>query len=233
VIEEPYVEIEIPMGTIAILHQGEIITPLVHWVRRMPSELHLVTPRGTQIPRQRNIAGRNLIGEWLLFVDSDTVPPNHTIQRMLSHNVPIVSAVVLERFAPHKVAAIRTMDPQAVKWDLADLPGDGLLPTPGTGCAGLMIRREVLDKVETPWFRCGQLILDCLTEDTEFCFRAAQAGFPTMLDCGLRFGHKADCVLWPGRDGKMWIEWPGMDYEYKFPVEPRYMDGMPLQVSGL
>lgn len=200
--------LEIDMGTIAVLHQGAICTKLAHWLRQQPSELCLVTPQGNQIPRQRNMAVHAMQGDWLFFIDSDCAPPVDVLPRLLSHNVPLVGGVVLERYSPFYVAATKSLEP-AEKWRADELPKDGLLPVPAMGTGCLLVRREVFDAVPEPWFKCGQLIPDCLTEDTEFCLRASEAGFPVYLDCGVRVFHRMEGYGVVGRDGKMWIEWPG------------------------
>lgn len=207
----------IPPGTIAVLHQGAIHPDLTTWLEQLrerhSGHLLVLKPQGNQIPRQRNLAVEHLWGEWLLFVDSDTIPPPHALEDLLECGEALVGGVVLERFTPFWIAAVKSLDPP-VKWSVKELPSTGLLPAEGLGCGCLLIRRSVFERVEPPWFRCGQIVPDLLLEDVEFSFRAKTLGIQPYLHCGVRVGHAVRGVLWPGRDGQPWVQWPG-------PVEMR------------
>ena len=90
----------------------------------------------------------------------------------------------------------------------------------------LRIRARPVDDtiLETPqngvvlWFhnllmvRQHERVFDFLAEDTEFCLRAAEKGFPSYLDCSIRVGHTIRPVLWPHSDGDVWIQWAGSPY---------------------
>ena len=205
-------------GTIAVLNQGEIITECSRWVgamqERYPGQLHVVRPRGIQIARGRNLAVDDMHGHWLLFVDSDVAPSFDAIERLMAHDRPIVGGVVYERW-PQRRPDGRIRFPIAAsmdgrKLDDPDVPARmKLIPVTTVGMACTMIRRFVFEGLERPYFRCGQLNPEYLTEDTEFCLRAAAAGFSTHLDCEVRAGHRAEGILWPGRDGRRWVEWIG------------------------
>ena len=80
-------------------------------------------------------------------------------------------------------------------------------------------RRAVFAAMDTPWFRCGQIFSDLLLEDVEFCFRAKAAGIQPFVDCGLRIGHIGGGVIWPGRDGRPWMQWHGGKYDRTEPCE--------------
>lgn len=199
-------------GTIAILNQGEVNESLSAWLfqiaRRWPHLPSPVRPQGNQIARQRNMAVEQMVGDWVFFLDADAVPPRtDVLLDLVSSGAGIVSGVALERWPPFHVGA--TSLETGEKLLLKDLPVSGPLEvaTVGTGC--LLIRREVFTAMDPPWFRCGQIDPQYLTEDTEFCFRAAKAGFRIVLHCGVRIGHLATGVLWPGRNGQRWIEWRG------------------------
>ena len=203
---------ELSMGTIAVLNQGDInetlAARLIQVARRWPHLPTPLRPQGNQIARQRNMAVERMIGDWLFFLDADMVPPSPDILAdLVLSDAEIISGIALERYPPFRVAA--THRETGEKLLLKDLPISGPLEvaTVGTGC--LLVRRSVFAAMEPPWFRCGQLDPQYLTEDSEFCLRAAKAGFRILLHCGVRIGHRTTGVLWPGRDGKRWIEWRG------------------------
>lgn len=205
-------------GTIAVLNRGEIIVELDDWLgmmrERYPGQVFVTKPRGNQIARGRNLAVDRSRGHWLLFVDSDVLPPLDAVERLLAHDAAIVGSVVYERY-PIRVDG-RVRFPVAASLDGRKLfdedvkVSNGLMRVSTVGMACTLIRREVFMRLEMPYFRCGQIELDMLTEDTEFCLRAfAAAKVETYLDCEVRAGHRADAILWPGRDGQRWVEWIG------------------------
>ena len=199
-------------GLVAILHTGTVAAPLLRWARTLPRDVDLFLVEGNQIARQRNMAIEAVTGagaEWVLFLDSDCLPPFDALPRLRALEVPIASAIVCERYPPWRPTAVRSLDPP-VRWALADLPGDGPLQVAATGAGCLLVRRAVWETLSPPWFRCGQIVQDLLLEDTEFCLRASHAGIPTVLDCGVRVGHRiAFGTVWPGRDGRHWMEYSG------------------------
>lgn len=198
-----------PAGTVVIIHRSQVDPNLVHWVRQLPSNVLLGLPRGNQIPAQRNLGVADNPGEFILFVDSDSVPPYDTLERLLAWNVEVVGAVVCERFPPWKVCAVKSMDPPA-RWMLADLPRQGLIPVPALGTGCLLVRRAVFDQLAPPWFQCGQIISDMMLEDSHFCLRVKrELGIQPFLDASVRCGHVFEGVVWPGRDGRPYIEFRG------------------------
>lgn len=196
-------------GVVAILNRGDVDAELLHWVRRLPPEVKLALPRGNQIPRQRNAAVVQFgIPPWILFVDSDSIPSSDALLRITQNPGMIVGGVMQERTHPFNITAVKSLDPPA-RYTLAEIPRHGSIPAVATGTGFTLVRREVLLEVEPPWFRCGQITPDLLMEDTEFCIRAGKAGFQTVLDCDVRIGHKTSAIMWPGTDGKPWVQWPG------------------------
>jgi hypothetical protein len=198
-----------PAGTVVILHQGMVITPLLHWTRTLPASVKLLTVEGHQIARQRNMGVDGSVGDWVLFLDSDSVPRTDTLSQLLATGASLVSAVVLERRPPYRLPAIKSLEPET-RWTLDEIPRTGLLDVYATGAGCLLVRKTVFDAVKAPWFRCGQLIPDLLLEDTEFTIRAGEAGFPPQLACAVRIGHKiGGGTVWPGVDGFPWLHLDG------------------------
>lgn len=206
-------------GTIAVLHRGEGPNPaLGDWLGGLreayPGQIW-VPPRiqGNQIARQRSWAAERMRGHWLLFLDADVVPTADALTRLLARNVAIVSGVYYERF-PVLVDG-QVVFPVAASlngeklFDDDVLPTHGLLPVTSAGAGCLLIRREVFAAIGQPYFRCGQIDPERLGEDSDFCLRAAACGIPTHLDCTVRVGHEVEGVVWPGTDGRRWIQWVG------------------------
>lgn len=207
---------DVKLGGIAVLNQGHVASELDDWLIETYRWATALTPkplkpRGNQIARQRNLAVEHMLNagwEWLLFVDSDCVPSSTALPALLGREADVVAGVVLERFSPFAVAATREAD--GAKITLHDVPCDGLLPVRTVGSACTLVRRRVFERLDRPWYRCGQVNPEFLTEDTEFCLRARDVGFRIALDCSVRVGHAVSGVLWPGRDGRRYIQWHGV-----------------------
>lgn len=95
--------------------------------------------------------------EWLYMNDNDVVPPT-TILSMIEHDKPVVSGTVCIRktAVPEPVifkergGRYRRVSVSEYEDDVRD---DGLLEVDGVGTGALLIRRDVLEQVEPPWFK--------------------------------------------------------------------------------
>jgi hypothetical protein len=79
---------------------------------------------------------------------------------------------------------------ETVKWE--DIPEEGLLEVDAAGSAGMLIRREVIEQLEDPWFystpdKNGRQAL--LNEDFTFCTYAKSAGFRIFATSDVVIGH--------------------------------------------
>lgn len=209
-------------GTIGVLHKGVIIPELDEWLCKMheryPEKLLVKRIPGNQIPANRNRCVREMWGEWVLFIDSDNVPDREALPRLLARNVPIVGAKVAERWSPFPIAAT-TLDEPCRKYTIATVPKMGLIQVRTVGMACTLIQREVFDAIEPPWFQGGQISPEFLQEDTHFCLRAGKVGIDVYLDCDVQAGHEVRGILWPGADGRRWVEWLGPT-DHKEPLAP-------------
>lgn len=196
-------------GTVAVVHKGALCDELVGWLRALPQSVSVICLRGYEIAAQRNVAVRQMQGNWLLFVDSDMAPLDDTLERLLAHRRPVIGAVMIDRHSL-MICTTKTFEP-TVRYDLSEVrPERGAMAVLATGTGCLLVHRRVFDAMHDPWFTCGQLVLDCITEDTEFCIRAAEAGFATYLACDVRVGHVVSGILWPSLDNAARIEFSGV-----------------------
>lgn len=77
----------------------------------------------------------------------------------------------------------------------------GLIEWPGVcGNAGMLIRRNVLEAMEPPWFRAGQLNPEFSASDLFFCHLAQKSGFKIHVDLDNHIGHINHTAIWPRRD---------------------------------
>lgn len=124
----------------------------------------------------------------MFILDSDCVPQFRTIQKLLVYDLPFVAA-------PH-----RSVKGNEVGMMVLDRSKDGYvqhLPTTGlqgpnvvVGCAGMLLRRDVLERVG-PFFcrydSAGELVK---TEDFDYCDRAHDMGYEIWAACDLVQQHK-------------------------------------------
>src|SRR3990172_4735244 len=82
-------------GTIAIINKGWLADGLVGWLHTQPEDLHLVRPVGRDgnIAAQRNRAVEEMQGDWLLFVDSDCIPPVRARLQLITRGLPLVGGL--------------------------------------------------------------------------------------------------------------------------------------------
>jgi len=129
----------------------------------------------------------------LFILDSDCIPQEHTVQQLLAYNLPIVAA-------PHptvvgKEMGLMVLD-RAPRGYVQHRPFTGLQgPNVVVGCAGLLIRRDVLETLGP--FTCqydaqGRLVR---SEDFDFCERAHDAGYEIWAACDLFQQHVVSLVI--------------------------------------
>lgn len=152
--------------------------------------------------------------EWVFFVDDDQAFGPQILQRMLSHEQPVVSALIVQRTAPFLPVAFA--EKSEGKWWPLNLQAHGpneLVKIVGCGAGGLLIRSEVLRAVGDPWFKQ----LDEKSEDLFFSDRCAEEGFPIYVDTGAQMGHIAPAVVFPVFNETRWVA--GIQFSYTTAVE--------------
>lgn len=173
--------------------------------------------------------------EWLLFVDSDAVLHRQTLNRLLSWNKQIVSALCFLRHTPVLPAAWgKEVRPGKVKikiqevkdWlgkhpelmtkgatILKEAPEDALIQSSHVGMHTTLIRRRVLEIMEPPYFVADQESKSGGGEDFYFCRKARQLNFQPFVDLSVISAHQ-----WlhdfAGVDFHAWMYWMAQQEEY-------------------
>lgn len=156
--------------------------------------------------------------DWLFFVDDDQAFHSRTLERLLAHNQPVVSALIVQRkwpFLPTAYAERR--NGRFHPLDLKSVGSNNLVHVAGVGTGGLLVQAEVLLGIDPPWF----VYTDELGEDLYFCDKLAEAGIPIYVDTGCRMGHIAPAAVFP-----QWNEANGI-WEAEF----KYADGTSMYVA--
>lgn len=134
--------------------------------------------------------------DWIFYVDDDQAFPVRTLTRLLAHNQPVVSALIVQRGAPFlPTAYAEKVDDKYLPLDLKSVGHNNLVRVAGTGTGGLLVRSEVLRELADgrPWFVYSELF----GEDLYFANRLAEAGIPMLVDTGCRMGHIAPAAVFP------------------------------------
>jgi GT2 family glycosyltransferase len=153
--------------------------------------------------------------EWLLFVDNDAVWHAGSVLRLISRDLPIVTAGIYKRKLPpyptigkyvgknnvgERVFSFADTTQAILKYAakrgigegtlnalcLEDPTDDDLMEVDGCGMHFCLIRRDVLQAMSPPYFRTNS---GGAGEDFYFCSRAKDAGFPIYFDMSVHTGH--------------------------------------------
>ena len=181
-------------GLIAIPNMGTVPVAFMQSFCHMMTQFHKVGNPATMwinyfwVHLAREMAAKKCMDdgcEWLLFLDSDMVFPPETIEKLLSHNLPIVSGLCFKRQWPPRPTLYRALD--ANMDNIANLSSwEPLQKIDAAGCACLLIRREVFEKIPEPWFALNEW---GAAEDISFFCRVKKAGIDAYADTTVKCGH--------------------------------------------
>jgi glycosyltransferase involved in cell wall biosynthesis len=142
---------------------------------------------------------RNLIAHWavngydyLFAVDSDISFAPDTLQKLLGHNVDMVSGIYRQRTPEQTIEIFRQNAVGGVDhipWN--QLNGKGLVEVDGCGFGCVLIKSDVLRSVGAPQFQY-HVALDhnqTVSEDVDFCRKATAKGFRIWADTTVMCDH--------------------------------------------
>ena len=153
-------------------------------------DLSMVSIYGPYIDANRDAlvrAALRMEADYILFLDDDQTYPKNTPEILLNHDKAMVGGVT-----PRKETGtpmVWNYDGDVEIWD--SLSGkSGLTKVDGMGMGGVLIRADVFNKLEHPFFKrhsdptyrgCG--------EDIAFYLKCKEAGIDMWADIDLRYGH--------------------------------------------
>lgn len=163
------------MHGLKVYEMGMVERMVVHWAR---NEL-----ASNSIDRINPHTGNKFTH--LLWLDDDHVFNPDMLVYLARHDLECVSALYYGRTGRIlPVAYVKDNDPDKYKhYPLIEVP-ETLVEVDAVGFGALLMRREMLKRVEYPYFmfeNCG--------EDIYFCANAKEAGAKIHLDGSYRLGH--------------------------------------------
>lgn len=168
-----------------------------------PPGTAMIPARGASIAENRNGIAEQALelgAEWVFYMDDDQVFAPDTLTRLLAHDKPITSGLYVSREAPF-VPHVYDVEDERGWCSYRELKnGDsGLHEVKSVGAGCMLVRREVFEAMERPWWRLGQITSDGWGDDHNFCHRAREAGFGIWVDLEIVVGHQMNGTLWPKR----------------------------------
>ncbi len=170
---------------------------VTEWLLRTFAELApdveiqlVVTPLPLEFARNEQVR-RFLASDCthLFILDADCVPQLGTVQRLLRHDLPFVTA-------PHPTmigveVGLMVMDAAEGGGYRSHQPTTGMQRVDVVGCAGMLIRRDVLTSIPAPWFTFdmdenGNMLRG---EDFGLCEKMAALNIEVWADCDLVQKH--------------------------------------------
>lgn len=159
---------------------------------RRPPGTRLAMIEGSEPTSQRNAVMRALSrdDEWVLMLEDDHMYDGDALERLLSHGVPLVAALIPQRKPPFAPCALRRKENE---WYTFITPEEcasgGLVSVDAVGLGFTLIRRGVIEAVGDPWFETGRIKSTANMDDLWFCRKVREAGFPVYVDTGVRVAH--------------------------------------------
>lgn len=127
--------------------------------------------------------------EWIMWIDSDMHFPNNIVERLLSHNKPIVAATYSTRYKPLRNVAFIDSDNYDLRLDKTS--GIHKVWAVGMGC--MLTHISVFKSIPKPWFnhQWDSKTNSFIGEDIYFCNLAQNNGFDIYVDVDLsqEIGH--------------------------------------------
>ena len=141
---------------------------------------------GTLIFNQRERLAEEALkdgADAILWVDSDMRFPKDALEILLSRDLPIVGVNATTRRFPVKPTAL-DIDPETNDLVKVDSKGKtGLEQVMGVGFGMVLIKKEVFEAAQKPWFWFEQTDKGgTIGEDIYFCAKAFDAGYQTVID---------------------------------------------------
>lgn len=220
--DSPKSKVLIGVTTMGDIHT-QLVTNLIQWAKRFQKDElgFYFTFKVAPVDRARNTIVKFFLEDHynkqgvkqtpfthLLFIDSDTLPPIDAVQKLLDMDKDIATGVTPILHYDKEKKVFGTLDNCFTHQDRDK--NDNIIKTHAikrnTGiqkiwrCGGscMLIKREVFEKLEKPYFKFEyneEGVEHTRSEDLYFCDQATKAGFEIWCDSGLICNHFKPVML--------------------------------------
>jgi len=150
---------------------------------------------GYSAAQARNKACNKALDEnwdYLLFVDGDQILPAETLEKLLAIDTPVAAGYSMMAVADQRTN-ISVYDPDKRFYDFMlqkDVPENKLIKVDAIGFAAVLIKTEVLKKLQYPYFKYVEYDnRTTLSEDLYFCDTLRKNNIDMVCDTSLRVWH--------------------------------------------
>lgn len=153
-IQSNKIAILVPTRDTIYSHFSYSLNQLIKFSTLLGLDVYTFYDSSTILLNQRNNLVKmalELQAEYVLWLDSDMVFPSSTLTRLLSHKKDIIGCNYMRRSLPLKTVTytdIRNWD----SWVPLDTEQD-LIEVDGTGMGCLLMKTEVFNRIEKPYFK--------------------------------------------------------------------------------
>lgn len=142
----------------------------------------------------------------ILFLDDDMIPEPDLIERLLSHDKDVVSALYLMRNFPHlPVIFDESYKDGQCKFMFLDPSKSGLVPIVNCGLGAVLISTRIFTWLDKPFIRLGEIFQDEWCDDVGFFNRVRASGFEMFCDLGAKVGHSLNVTITPEFKNGYWF----------------------------
>lgn len=143
---------------------------------------------------------RNLIANWvinkydyLFSVDSDITFASDTLEKMLSHDVDVVSGIYRQRIEERQTIEIyeKTANGGVTHMNYNKLKNRGLVEVDACGFGCVLVKKNVIQTIPYPQFEYHVALNhhNTVSEDVDFCTKATNNGFQIFCDTSIICDH--------------------------------------------
>ena len=125
---------------------------------------------------------------YLLLIDNDMYFFPGAFTKLLKADKDIISGISVYKNPPFTVAAYNLSEEGRYE-SITDWELDSTFEVDGVGGAFLLIKMDVFDKIEEPYFSIGKRGKIRIGNDFYFCDKAQKAGFKIWVDSSAKTGH--------------------------------------------
>lgn len=168
-----------------------IITMLESWNHNGDVKTFYVATPHAELGRDRIVIfAQNLVPKpsHILFVDHDVLPRYTTLKKLLAHDKDIVAGI----YPLHQhceTAWCLSREEKFKALPIKELP-DNLFKATYVGCGMMLVRLEVFDNLEWPYWKNGFVYgKKTIGEDVYFCKKLRESGYDIWVDPKIKCGH--------------------------------------------